>query len=192
MLCQIYITKKNKRTSSYISEVNHYSTHCINQNMGANFINRFLSFFEKILKSPLSTYPKYPNKLQVSALIFFFRSFLFLPISPISWNSNKRRLVPFKNIRQKYIYLAWVFLFDFLIGVASPSYLLWQEFSKNGRKTNQSKMGLKKSTFQVLFAVGTFTSVCYSIFTWTIPAKYICLDYKVVSNFANYLHYGII
>lgn len=156
----------------------------------ASHILKVLGRFENKVKYQLENYPKYPNKLQVIASIYFFKCFPFLPRSPVSWCSKNRSLVSLKNKFQTFLYLTWVFVFEFLVGLVSPCYLLWKEFANTPINGVDIKMGMKTSTFQILFAVGTFMSVCYSIFTWTIPANDICLDYKIVSNFANYLHHG--
>ncbi len=156
--------------------------------MSNSFLESLLCFLQNLGNLPLADYPKYPNKLQVSALIVFFKSFPLLPSSVIFWDSKKRALAHRTSKIQKVKFLAWIFLFELLVGVILPCNLLWLEFSSN-KDTVGYKMGMKKATFQILY-IGTITSVGYALFTWMTKADEISYDYKVVGNFTNYLDRG--
>lgn len=151
------------------------------------FFLRLISYLEDILKSPLSSYPKYPNKLQVGALIIFFKCYPCLFSSPIKWNSKKKTLTPLKSKIRCILFLTWVFLFDFLVGVVFPGVLLILEFGDIDGDETKYKMGMKKSPFQMLFLVGTFPCVYYTISLWTMSANDVALDYQKVGQFANYM-----
>ncbi len=153
-------------------------------------IKRILFFFETVVKRNVSNHPQYPNKLQVSALQFYFRSFPFVPTLPISWNSKERKLVPLKSTIKRFAFLTWLFFFDFLIGIIFPCILLWLNFKITSNNEIKYKLEVTTTTFNILYIVGTLTSVNYVILFWTDKAAEISYDYKVIGKFTNFLYQG--
>lgn len=169
-----------RTTQSYHKSGYHAFMHAF-QNKMENFENKFCSVFLK--NSNVF------NKLQLSSLIFYIRSFPFLPALPFSWSRNENRFVHSNSKIRNGLYAAWILVFEMLLCVAWSLYLLFIEY-RLGADLERGKIDKRKSLFLVLFVIGVLASIGYGLTTLLLEREQICLDFQLISRLEYLLRKG--